>query len=38
LQGKIPGVWLIQIKDAGHTLLVQKSDEVNRVLQTFLSD
>jgi pimeloyl-ACP methyl ester carboxylesterase len=35
--GKIPGAWLIQIKDAGHALFVQNPDTVNRVLQTFLS-
>jgi pimeloyl-ACP methyl ester carboxylesterase len=33
----IPGAWLVQIKDAGHALFVQYPDEVNRVLQTFLS-
>ncbi len=33
---KIPGAWLIQIKDAGHALFVQYPDKVNRVLQTFL--
>jgi pimeloyl-ACP methyl ester carboxylesterase len=35
--GKIPGAWLVRIKDAGHALFVQDSDEVNRVLQVFLS-
>jgi pimeloyl-ACP methyl ester carboxylesterase len=34
---KIPGAWLIQIKDAGHQLPGQYPDKVNRVLQTFLS-
>jgi pimeloyl-ACP methyl ester carboxylesterase len=37
IAGKIPGAWLIQIKDAGHALFVQYPDKVNRVLQTFLS-
>jgi pimeloyl-ACP methyl ester carboxylesterase len=37
IAGKIPGVWLIQIKDAGHQLMSQYPDEINRVLQTFLS-
>ncbi|MFZ0510684.1 MAG: alpha/beta hydrolase [Candidatus Nitrosopolaris sp.] len=37
IAGKIPGAWLVQIKDAGHALFVQYPDEVNRVLQTFLS-
>ncbi|CAN5534953.1 hypothetical protein BH18THE2_BH18THE2_37310 [soil metagenome] len=35
--GKIPGAWLIQIKDAGHALFVQYPDKINRILQTFLS-
>ena len=35
IAGKIPGAWLVQIKDAGHA--VQYPDKVNRVLQTFLS-
>lgn len=35
--GKIPGVWLIRIKDAGHALFVQYSDEINKILRTFLS-
>jgi pimeloyl-ACP methyl ester carboxylesterase len=35
--GKIPGAWLVQIKDAGHALPVQYPDKLNRVLQTFLS-
>ncbi|MDQ3984556.1 MAG: alpha/beta hydrolase [Thermoproteota archaeon] len=37
IAGKIPGAWLIQIKDAGHALFAQYPDKVNRVLQTFLS-
>lgn len=37
IAGKIPGAWLIQIKDAGHALFVQYPDKVNKVLQTFLS-
>jgi pimeloyl-ACP methyl ester carboxylesterase len=37
IAGKIPGAWLVQIKDAGHALFVQYPDEINRVLQTFLS-
>ncbi len=35
--GKIPGAWLIQIKDAGHAVMGQYPDKINRVLQTFLS-
>ncbi len=34
---KIPGAWLVQIKDAGHALFTQYPDTVNRVLETFLS-
>jgi pimeloyl-ACP methyl ester carboxylesterase len=37
IAGKIPGAWLIQIKDAGHAVISQYPDEINRVLQTFLS-
>jgi len=37
IAGKIHGAWLIQIKDAGHQLMSQYPDEINRVLQTFLS-
>jgi pimeloyl-ACP methyl ester carboxylesterase len=37
IAGKIPGAWLIQIKDAGHQLMSQYPAEINRVLQTFLS-
>jgi pimeloyl-ACP methyl ester carboxylesterase len=34
---KIPGAWLVQIKDASHALPSQYPDKFNRVLQTFLS-
>jgi pimeloyl-ACP methyl ester carboxylesterase len=37
LAEKIPGFWLIQIKDAGHAVMAQYPDEINRILQTFLS-
>jgi len=37
IAGKIPGAWLIQIKDAGHQLMLQYPDKFNRILQTFLS-
>jgi pimeloyl-ACP methyl ester carboxylesterase len=37
IAAKIPGTWLVQIKDAGHQLLGQYPDKVNKVLQTFLS-
>jgi pimeloyl-ACP methyl ester carboxylesterase len=34
---KIPGAWLIQFKNAGHSLPEQYPDEINKILQTFLS-
>ena len=37
IAGKIPGAWLIQFKDAGHSLPGQYPDEINKILQTFLS-
>jgi pimeloyl-ACP methyl ester carboxylesterase len=33
---KIPGSWLVQIKNAGHQVMGQYPDEVNKILQTFL--
>lgn len=37
IAGKIPASWLIQIKDAGHMVTGQYPDEINKILQTFLS-
>ena len=37
IAGKIPGAWLVQIKDAGHAVMAQYPDKINKVLQTFLS-
>ena len=37
LAGKIPGPWLIQIKDDGHAVMAQYPEEINKILQTFLS-
>ena len=34
---KIPGAWLVQIKDAGHAVPDQYPDEVGNILETFLS-
>jgi pimeloyl-ACP methyl ester carboxylesterase len=34
---KIPGAWLVQIKDAGHAIMDQYPDEIGKILQTFLS-
>jgi pimeloyl-ACP methyl ester carboxylesterase len=37
IAGKIPGAWLIQIENAGHAVMSQYPDEINKILQTFLS-
>jgi len=37
IAGKIPGAWLVQIKDAGHVIMVQYPAEVSEILNTFLS-
>src|SRR5206468_2499934 len=37
IAGKIPGAWLVQIKDSGHAVISQYPDIINRVLETFLS-
>ena len=37
LAGKIPGAWLVQIKDAGHAIMVQYPEEVGKIMNTFLS-
>jgi len=34
---KIPGAWLVQIKDAGHAVMDQYPEEVGDILNTFLS-
>jgi pimeloyl-ACP methyl ester carboxylesterase len=34
---KIPGAWLIQIKDGGHAVMAQYPYKINKILQTFLS-
>jgi pimeloyl-ACP methyl ester carboxylesterase len=34
---KIPGAWLVQIKDAGHAVMDQYPEEIGRLLSTFLS-
>jgi len=34
---KIPGAWLVQIKDAGHAVMDQYPVEFGKILQTFLS-
>jgi pimeloyl-ACP methyl ester carboxylesterase len=37
LASKIPGAWLVQIKDAGHAVMNQYPDEISKILNTFLS-
>lgn len=34
---KIPGAWLVQIRNAGHAIMDQYPEEVGVILQTFLS-
>jgi pimeloyl-ACP methyl ester carboxylesterase len=34
---KVPGAWLVQIKDAGHVIMDQYPDEVGNIVNTFLS-
>jgi pimeloyl-ACP methyl ester carboxylesterase len=37
LASKIPGAWLVQIKDAGHAIMFQYPAEIGNILNTFLS-
>ena len=37
IAGKIPGAWLVQIKDAGHAVPDQYPEEVSKIIETFLS-
>ena len=37
IANKVPGAWLVQIKDAGHAVVDQYPEEVGKILQTFLS-
>ncbi len=37
IAGKVPGAWLVQIENAGHAVMDQYPDEINKILQTFLS-
>jgi pimeloyl-ACP methyl ester carboxylesterase len=37
IAGKIPGAWLVQIENAGHAVMDQYPDEINKILQTFVS-
>ena len=37
ITSKVPGAWLVQIKDAGHAVMDQYPEEMGKILQTFLS-
>ena len=37
LASKIPGAWLVQIKDAGHAVMNQYPEEIGKIVNTFLS-
>ncbi len=37
IASKIPGAWLVQIKDGGHAVPDQYPDEVGKIIDTFLS-
>ena len=37
LAAKIPGAWLVQVKDAGHAVMDQYPDEIGEIVDTFLS-
>ena len=34
---KIPGAWLVQIKNAGHAVMDQYPEEMGKIINTFLS-
>ncbi|HXP52875.1 MAG TPA: alpha/beta hydrolase, partial [Bacteroidia bacterium] len=37
IAGKIPGAWLVQIKNAGHAVMGQYPEEMGKIMNTFLS-
>ena len=37
IASKVPGAWLIQIKDAGHAVMTQYPEEIGKIMNTFLS-
>jgi pimeloyl-ACP methyl ester carboxylesterase len=37
IANKVPGAWVVQIKDAGHAVPDQYPDEVGNIIETFLS-
>lgn len=36
ITSKVPGAWLVQIKDTGHAIMDQYPDEVGKIVNTFL--
>jgi pimeloyl-ACP methyl ester carboxylesterase len=37
IANKVPGAWLVQIKDAGHAIMIQYPDEIGNIIEAFLS-
>lgn len=37
IAGKVPGAWLVQIKDAGHAIVDQYPEKLGKIIETFLS-
>lgn len=37
IAGKVPGAWLVQIKDAGHAVVDQYPEKLGEIINTFLS-
>ena len=37
IANKVPGAWLVQIKDAGHAVPDQYPEKVGNIINTFLS-
>ena len=37
IASKVPGAWLVQIKDASHAIVNQYPEEVGKIIETFLS-
>ena len=37
IANKVPGAWLVQVKNAGHAVMDRYPDEVGKIVQTFLS-
>jgi pimeloyl-ACP methyl ester carboxylesterase len=37
IASKVPGAWLVQIKNAGHAVMAQYPAEIAKIVNTFLS-